>query len=75
LREVEIDLPGFILNDDINQELKAFTSEGWLIYFDMTRSALTQARVLEVLLKDEIKDKRAILQYVDLRVADRVYYK
>lgn len=75
LREIGVDLPGFILNDEINQELKAFTSEGWLIYFDMTRSALTQARVLEVLLKDEIKDKRTTLQYVDLRVADRVYYK
>ena len=75
LREIGVDLPGFILNDEINQELKAFTSEGWLIYFDLTRSALTQARVLEILLKDEIKDKRATLQYVDLRVADRVYYK
>ena len=75
LREIGVDLPGFILNDEINQELKVFTLEGWLIYFDLTRSALTQARVLEVLLKDEIKENRATLQYVDLRVADRVYYK
>lgn len=75
LRESNVDLTGFVLEDEISQELKAFTGEGWLIYFDMNRSAFTQAKVLEALLKEEIKDKRATLQYVDLRVANRVYYK
>ena len=75
LRQAGVDLTGFILNDDVTPELKAFTSEGWLIYFDRERPALTQAKILETLLNGEIKDKRATLQYVDLRVEDRAYYK
>jgi len=75
LREINIDLIGFKLDNEIVQELKSFTSEKWLIYFDMSRPAMTQVGILSALLKDEIKDKRAKLQYVDLRVENRVYYK
>ncbi len=75
LRETGVDLVGFVLNEEVSPELKSFTAEGWLIYFNTSRSAPTQAKILEALLKDEIKEKRATLQYVDLRVANRVYYK
>jgi hypothetical protein len=75
LRQAGIDLSGFILSDKSGPDLKAFTGEGWFIYFDPTRSALAQTKILEAILKDEIKDNRATLQYVDLRVEDRVYYK
>jgi len=75
LQSSGVDLTQFVLNNEINTELRVFTVEGWFIYFDMSRSALVQARVLETLLKDEIKTNRATLQYVDLRVEDRVYYR
>jgi len=70
-----VDLTSFVLNSELNSELRAFTSEGWFIYFDTGRSPLIQSKILEALLRDEIKNNRAMLQYVDLRVEDRVYYK
>lgn len=75
LRQAGIDMVGFVLSDEVGLDLRAFSSEGWFVYFDPTRVALTQAKILEAILQDEIKDKRATLQYVDLRVEDRVYYK
>lgn len=75
LRELGIDLSGFVLNEIIFTELKAFTGEGWFIYFDTNRSALVQAAVLETLLASEVKQNRGNLEYVDLRVQNRVYYK
>ncbi|MBU1102708.1 FtsQ-type POTRA domain-containing protein [Patescibacteria group bacterium] len=75
LRGVGIDLVGFVQDGGVGAGLKAFSGEGWLIYFDSSRPALTQARILEALLRNEIKDKRATLKYIDLRVENRVYYK
>jgi len=75
LRELVIDLNGFAFNEIIPTELKAFAHEGWFIYFDTGRPALVQVAVLEALLENEVKNKRANLEYVDLRVANRVYYK
>ena len=75
LREISIDSPGFVIGASDSQDLAAFTNEGWMIYFNVSRSSQSQVKVLRALLNGGIKDKRASLKYIDLRLANRVYYK
>jgi cell division septal protein FtsQ len=75
LRQTGVDFQGFLIQLSTGSEIAALTSEGWMIYFDANRLAQTQAKIVETLLENEIKDKRAGLKYIDLRMANRVYYK
>lgn len=75
LREADIGLPGFMMMAGDDQSLIAFTDEGWLAYFNLSRSVQSQVKVLDALANGEIKNKRARLKYVDLRMANKVYYK
>ncbi len=75
LREISIDSPGFVIGASGSQDLTVFTNEGWMIYFNVSRSSQSQVKVLRALLNGGIKDKRASLKYIDLRLANRVYYK
>lgn len=75
LRNLGIEPIVFTLAVNNSQELTVFTSEGWQIYFDLSRSAQSQVKILGALLDSEIKDKRAGLKYIDLRLANKVYYK
>lgn len=74
-REIGLEMTAFLCEEEVSQDLSVLTSEGWWIYFDVNRSAKAQMNVLDSLLNEEIKDKRADLQYVDLRIANRIYYK
>ncbi|MDP1709474.1 MAG: hypothetical protein Q8L21_01120 [Candidatus Komeilibacteria bacterium] len=65
-----------IYDSRANDELKFVTSEGWQGFLSQKLSLDSQLRKLELALDEKIKDKRgAGLQYVDLRVKDRVYFK
>ena len=75
LRLAGIDVKGILLNNQNKNDLTVLTSEGWLVYFDLARPAIGQTRTLIVLLNEEIKEKRVSLEYVDLRIAGRAYYK
>ena len=55
-------------------EAVALIDEGWLVYFDINRPTSEQVKILAVLLKEELKN-RENLQYIDLRIDGRVYYK
>ena len=55
-------------------ELKAMTNEGWYILFDLTRDIKTQLLSLKAALQEKIKDRKG-LEYIDLRIENRVYYK
>lgn len=55
-------------------ELKAMTNEGWYILFDLTRDIKTQLLSLKAALQEKIKDRKG-LEYVDLRIENRIYYK
>ncbi len=65
----------FIIEGGIQPDLSVLTGEGWWVYFSLARPYLTQVKILQTLLADEIKEKRATLQYVDLRMPNRAYYK
>jgi len=55
--------------------LKVITSEGWYILFNLQKEARNQLLALKAVLDEKIKDKRSELQYIDLRIENRVYYK
>lgn len=75
LRPSEIELVGFWSQGKGSRDLTSLTSQGWLIYFDVSRPAALQAKILTTLLVDEIQEKRKELEYIDLRIANRAYYK
>lgn len=52
------------------------TSEGWPVYLDKESDVATQLVALKKFLEEKISpDRRQSLQYVDLRVNNRIYYK
>lgn len=57
-----------------SQELHLKTKQGWQIYFDAMGNIERQTEILKELLKKEI-DKPENLEYIDLRIEERVYYK
>ena len=63
----------FIISSE--EDLRVLTSEGWQIYFNSEESFDSQLDILKRVLEDEIKEERSNLEYVDLRVGRRVYYK
>lgn len=75
LRDINIEIPGFVVAGAGNAELVVYTGENWLIYFDLERSVQSQIKVLVALLDGALKDKTAGLKYIDLRVAGKVYYR
>ncbi len=58
-----------------SQDLRAVTSEGWQIYFNPENPVKEQVGALELVLEEEIKEKRSSLKYLDLRIRNRVYYQ
>ncbi|MDP3995194.1 MAG: FtsQ-type POTRA domain-containing protein [bacterium] len=60
---------------DISQELSFTTQEGWQAILSTQIPLETQIQKLELALQEKIQDNRSTLQYVDLRVPDRVYFK
>ncbi len=55
--------------------IRGLTSEGWEIYFSTAGDLNAQIEKLESFLKEKNQEGRKTLQYVDLRFADRIYYK
>jgi len=55
--------------------LRARTNEGWDIVGDATTDAVSSLSYLRTSLEQEIKEKRALLEYVDVRFGKKVFYK
>lgn len=71
-----IKITNLIYEPKVVDELKFLTDEGWQGFLSRKLALDTQMRKLELALEEKIKDKRGTtLQYVDLRVKDRVYFK
>ncbi len=60
-----------------NGYIKAKTTAGWQIFMNADKSlAKNSAEILKTLLKKEIGEKKVeLLEYIDLRVPGRAYYK
>lgn len=56
-------------------DVEARTQEGFTIWFSIKQDAELQAQILKNLLAAEIKEQAPNLEYIDLRVENRAYYK
>jgi len=57
------------------EDLRGTTSLGWQVYFNPADSIDSQIRSLEIVLSEQIKQNHKFLEYIDLRIEGRVYYK
>jgi len=58
------------------KDLKVMTSEGWYIIFDLEGDIKNQLRSIGAALNEKIKEEeRKNLEYIDLRIENRIYYK
>ena len=56
------------------KDLKVMTNEGWYIIFDLEGDIKNQLRSIKVALEEKIENRES-LEYVDLRIENRIYYK
>ena len=75
LSEINLKILDFDILSFPADDLKAVTNEGWYILFNLQKSAKDQLSALKAVLDERVKDKRKDLQYADLRIENRVYYK
>ncbi len=59
----------------IAEEITVSSLEGWNIYFSSRIDSEKSIRMLKLFLNEEIKDMREKLEYADLRVENKVYYR
>lgn len=65
----------FIIESGISEDIRVNTNEGWYILFDKSRDLKNQLQALELVLKEKIGEERKNLEYIDLRIENRAYYK
>ena len=56
------------------KELRIITTKGWYILFDSARDTKKQFSILKTALDEKIKNTDN-LEYIDLRIENRIYYK
>ncbi len=56
-------------------DLRAITDKGWLIYLDQNQDPVLEANNLFTILNEVIKNKASNLEYIDLRLPSRIFYK
>ena len=57
------------------EDLRVRTTQGCQIYFNPTYSVDSQIKALEMALEKDIKENWPSLEYIDLRIEGRVYYR
>ncbi|EKD49347.1 MAG: hypothetical protein ACD_63C00176G0005 [uncultured bacterium] len=75
-RETGLEIAEFATSSPISREIKVKTKEGWYIYFTSERTIDSQYKKLLIVLNREIdKERRKNLEYIDLRIKDKMFYK
>ncbi|MFA6131569.1 MAG: hypothetical protein WC702_00675 [Patescibacteria group bacterium] len=69
-----ISIEAFELNRDVGTWFKAVTRNGYDILLDPDGDILKQADSVLIILREQIKDP-SVLEYIDVRFGDHVYYK
>ncbi len=75
LEDLNLSLLNFQIDSYPSIDVRAITAEDWKIIFDINRDPQPQIDALKAILDEKIKDQRNRLDYIDLRVEDRAYYK
>jgi len=68
-------ISNFKVADKNDPVIKCLTGEGFEVYFSAVGDLNAQLEKLKTFLKEKKPEDRKALQYVDLRFADRIYYK
>ena len=63
------------LADETGQILNLVTQEGWKIVVDRQNDWAKQLHVLNVMLREKIKDNRQNLKYIDIRYENRAFFQ
>lgn len=74
-KSLSLNLLNFQIDFYPSRDVIAITSEGWQIFFNPNERPSTQVETLKTVLAEKIKEQRDQLEYVDLRIANRVYYR
>jgi hypothetical protein len=72
--QTNIKINWFEISTHPPKESKIITSEGWYLLLDLTRDTQKQLSILKTALDEKIKN-RENLEYIDLRIENRIYYK
>ncbi|MBI2676459.1 MAG: hypothetical protein HYX21_00685 [Candidatus Yanofskybacteria bacterium] len=76
LEKIKIDIKKITIPAVEYFRIDAETSEGWKVYFSTRDDLKNQVNSLNVFLSQKISpEKRSQLQYIDVRIPNRVYYK
>jgi len=65
----------FKITPSANFDLEAITDRGWSIYLDQNQDPMLEANNLFTIINEVIKNKAPNLEYIDLRLPTRVFYK
>jgi len=65
----------FDINPSTDVNLQAMTDHGFLIYLDPNQDTALETSNLFTVLTEAVKNNVSNLQYVDLRIPSRIYYK
>lgn len=72
--EANIKIVSIITKNEFKRDIEVKTENGYLVYFDATRDSDSQMTSLKRVLSEVNKEKKA-LEYVDLRIENRIFYK
>lgn len=65
----------FKIAPSANFDLEAITDRGWSIYLDQNQDPVLEANNLFTILNEVIKNQASNLEYIDLRLPSRIFYK
>lgn len=74
-KQAKIPITAVEMADNDGRVLNLVTVEGWKVIVDRQNDWGKQINVLTVILRDKIKEKRAGLQYIDVRYENRSYFQ
>lgn len=75
-QDLDVNILEFSTPNSFSGQVFAKTNEGWQIFFNTDLPALDQVKFIKVLFLDEISpEQKKELEYIDLRVGGRAYYK
>jgi len=75
IKNNQIKITEFKIGPSVNSNLEAISDRGWSIYLDQNQDPALEANNLFTILNEVIKDKASNLEYIDLRIPSRVFYK
>lgn len=75
LSEIEkVSVVLYKLNGD-RASVEAITGQGWSLYMEPAKAPDNLVKIATAALDEAIKSKRSRLEYIDLRIPDRIFYK